>query len=507
MKEALAFDDVLLVPEYSDIISRLDPRLDFSTYIGKIKLKIPLISSPMDTVTEFNMALALGLAGGMGVLHRFHKTNLNYYNIIQKLVMEREELSFPIVPAIGILDSDRLLLDNIMDEYGDFIDMVSIDIANGYHIGMSNMIKFIKARYPNLQIMAGNIASKEGFKFLADLGANAVRTSIGGGCFGSNTKILMADGIYKKIIDIKSGDKVINKYGEPVAVKSLINSGFKRVVKVRTSNSWEPIYVTPDHNYWVAEIDEQKKVSKAKWLPVSEFQVDKTMLLTPWMDNFDLIDLVPTLLEKEYFYSKIISVEDCAIEIETWDIEVDCETHSFIANNSIVHNSICKTRIQTGFGVPTLGAILDCAEIKDQYPNTSLIADGGIRYPSDLVKSLVAGADAIMGGNIFAGTNEAPGKVIRTNDGLLWKNYRGMASQEVQEDKRGGMKPGTVSEGTSQLIPYKGEVLGVIEEFIGGLRSAMTMAGAKNISDLRKVRMVKITGAGLTESHSYGTRK
>jgi IMP dehydrogenase len=169
--------------------------------------------------------------------------------------------------------------------------------------------------------------------------------------------------------------------------------------------------------------------------------------------------------------------------------------------------SICKTRIMTGFGVPTLASVADCykAKLSGNY-NSSIIADGGIRYPSDLVKSLAFGADAIMAGRIFAGTLESPGETVIV-DGVKSKTYRGMASREVQEDKRGGLKPGTCAEGVSTHIPIKGKARYILEEFSGGLRSAMTYCNARDIAELREnVRFIRMSPSSLDESHAFGTK-
>jgi IMP dehydrogenase len=172
--------------------------------------------------------------------------------------------------------------------------------------------------------------------------------------------------------------------------------------------------------------------------------------------------------------------------------------------------SICKTRIMTGIGVPTLASVADCYMARGKsgrYGDVSIIADGGIRYPADFVKSLAAGADAIMAGRIFAGTIESPGEVISL-DGRRVKVYRGMASKEVQEDKRGGLKPGTCAEGVSTHIPLKGKAYYILDEFCGGLRSAMTYTNSYNLSDLRNnARFIRLTPSALDESHAFGTRK
>ena len=137
----------------------------------------------------------------------------------------------------------------------------------------------------------------------------------------------------------------------------------------------------------------------------------------------------------------------------------------------------------------------------------SIIADGGIRYPADFVKSLAAGADAIIAGRIFAGTIESPGEVISL-DGRRVKVYRGMASKEVQEERREGLKPGTCAEGVSTHIPLKGKAYYILDEFCGGLRSAMTYTNSYNLNDLRNnSRFIRLTPSALDESHAFGTKK
>jgi len=191
------------------------------------------------------------------------------------------------------------------------------------------------------------------------------------------------------------------------------------------------------------------------------------------------------------------------------DLTVE-DDHSYNVEKIVVHNSICKTRIQTGVGLPTLYSVSEAyAEKEIIGSNASIIADGGIRYPADLVKSLAAGADAIMCGMILAGTIETPGdKIICSQTGREKKIYAGMASKEVQEKKRGGLKPMTCAEGVITTVFAQGPVRDVIDEFIGGLRSAMTYCNALDISELRKnASFVKISQSSLLESHAFGTKK
>ena len=351
-----SFDDVMIIPTYSEIRSRGEP--DTRSFVTKdIELDIPIISSPMDTVTGSNMAFTMGSNGGLGILHRFmskEEQALAIEDILRRNAASTLPRLARIVPAIGIGRSEKKRFNYLYERFKDSLSAVAIDIANGDSSYMVEMIKWVeKETSGNIPIIAGNVATGRGFVRLAEAGASAIRVGIGGG-------------------------------------------------------------------------------------------------------------------------------------------------------------SICKTRIMTGIGVPTLASVADCymARNKDsRYNDVSIIADGGIRYPADFVKSLAAGADAVIAGQIFAGTIESPGEVISL-DGRRVKVYRGMASKEVQDDKRGGLKPGTCAEGVSTHIPLKGKAYYVLDEFCGGLRSAMTYTNSYNLSDLRNnSRFIKLTPSALDESHAFGTRK
>ncbi len=351
---SLAFDDVLLVPSYSDIKSRMSTNL--STSIAGISLSVPIISSPMDTVTESSMAIAMGKEGGLGIIHRFMSIEeqiLNLRAVGRECSSDNSCGKIPIVPAIGVGEEGRRRINQILLSMSPYsIDAIAIDIANGHSILMRDMIDFVNQKTGgSIPIIAGNVATGSGFSYLAEAGASAIRVGIGGG-------------------------------------------------------------------------------------------------------------------------------------------------------------SICKTRIMTGFGMPTLSSIMDCYEAKISGGlEASIIADGGIKYPADLAKSVVAGADAIMVGRIFAGTEESPGEVVIL-DGEKKKAYRGMASKEVQEDRRGGLKPGTCAEGVSTHVPFNGSITEVVGNFCGGLRSAMTYAGSSNIVELREsAKFIRISDSGISESHAFGTRK
>ena len=169
--------------------------------------------------------------------------------------------------------------------------------------------------------------------------------------------------------------------------------------------------------------------------------------------------------------------------------------------------SICKTRIQTGCGVPTLTSVMSCYLDDDsRFPIGTIIADGGIRYPGDMVKALAAGASGVILGRAIAATAETPGELLDV-DGDMWKVYRGMASSDIQVEKMGGLKKGTCAEGVSTRLRYAGPVEPIIDEYIGGLRSAMTYLNSMSILSLREAEFIRITQSGLEESHAFGTRK
>jgi len=351
-----SFDDVLLVPSYTKIRSRLDPVT--TSYIGGgLSLDTPIISSPMDTVTGSSMAISMSKNGAMGIIHRFmppREQVLELRKVVNHNDSSDGRLLSSVVPAIGVGDSERDRFSILYEEYGqDLLTAVAIDVANGHSEYMKDMIDWVQNKTGGLlPIIAGNVATGEGFAFLAEAGANAVRVGIGGG-------------------------------------------------------------------------------------------------------------------------------------------------------------SICKTRIMTGVGVPTFASVLDCQRVRTSnslYSGVGIIADGGVRYPADLAKSIAAGADAVMAGRIFAGTLESPGDTLNI-DGKAMKIYRGMASKEVQDDKRGGLRPGTCAEGVSTYIPVKGKAYYILEEFAAGMRSAMTYLNAIDINSFRNnARFIRLTSSALEESHAFGTK-
>ncbi|MBA3500718.1 MAG: IMP dehydrogenase, partial [Deltaproteobacteria bacterium] len=212
----------------------------------------------------------------------------------------------------------------------------------------------------------------------------------------------------------------------------------------------------------------------------------------------------------QYQIVKMLDRHRLNVSVPVYDIEVDCETHSFICNNAIVHNSICTTRIVAGVGVPQLTAISDAVQAA-KGTGVAIIADGGIKYSGDVAKALAAGADTVMIGGLFAGTDEAPGEVILFQ-GRSYKSYRGMGSigamKEGSKDRYFQADVETpqklVPEGIEGRVPYKGPLRESIYQLVGGLRAAMGYLGCATIADLHaNAKFVKISSQGLRESHVH----
>jgi IMP dehydrogenase len=198
--------------------------------------------------------------------------------------------------------------------------------------------------------------------------------------------------------------------------------------------------------------------------------------------------------------------------VPVYDIEVDCPTHSFIADNAIVHNSICTTRVIAGIGMPQITAIYDCAHAARSY-GVPVIGDGGIQYSGDIAKAIAAGADTVMLGSLLAGVDESPGELIISH-GERFKDYRGMGSISAMKQRsyskdryfQGDVLDEThlIAEGIEARVPYKGMLGPLVHQLVGGLRQSMGYCGAATIEDMHNsTRFVRITSAGLRESHPH----
>jgi IMP dehydrogenase/GMP reductase len=214
---------------------------------------------------------------------------------------------------------------------------------------------------------------------------------------------------------------------------------------------------------------------------------------------------------RAYQVVKPLSQRPLGVAVPVYDLEVDCPTHSFIADNVIVHNSICTTRIVSGVGVPQLTAIAHAVKGVAGRP-VPIIADGGIRYSGDITKAIAAGASSVMIGGLFAGLAESPGQTIIYR-GRSFKVYRGMgsigammsgSSDRYQQAKDGGGAGKLVPEGVEGRVPYKGALAAFVYQLVGGLRAGMGYCGTKTIEELRtRARFIQVSAASVQESHPH----
>ncbi len=337
--QGYSFDDVLMVPKYNRVESRKD--VSFQTRVTKNHfLDIPFLVANMDTVCESKMAITIGRLGGLGILHRF----MTIENQARE-IMEVKKEKLLTAAAIGVKDFEERA--KALNEVG--VDILVLDVAHGHSKRVGKTLDYIKKNYPQIDVIVGNIATKDAAEYFISKGADALKVGIGPG-------------------------------------------------------------------------------------------------------------------------------------------------------------SMCTTRIMAGAGVPQITAIMDVYEAAQG--RVPVCADGGIKISGDITKAIGAGADTVMLGSLFSGTDETPGKIIE-KDGKKYKEYRGMASYlaTVKKMELDGKKKEEVVhvEGEMTMIEYKGSVIPIVNKLIGGLASGMTYVGADSIEKIKgKVDFISITGAGIKESMAHG---
>ncbi|WP_245588490.1 IMP dehydrogenase [Deinococcus pimensis] len=606
------------------------------------------------------------------------------------------------------------------------VDVLVLDSAHGHSAGILRALELVKTRF-DVDVVAGNVATRAGAADLIAAGADGVKVGIGPGCFAAGTRVLMADGSYRNIEDVREGDRVINGFGRPVTVLRAWCTGTREVMAVRHVTWPTETVVTSDHRFWVGDLSSvapatvasrgyaavlerptRAGVTRFGWKAVGDasgdvftlprdirFEWPRTLRVdvrafgkreavmnarypaevresealgyvlgtflgdghaflntngaseigrVTWYFSSDEEDVVarlvasveevtgltPTVeretnLVKVHLYSlpwarllaefgkrhekhlparylcadagylrglrdglvdsdgylaadgrlcfvnsstrlvelfgvlcfvlegsfpnvhvedgtaggllgtsdercresyrarlnvshgkrhtrdfqlvKQLGRRDLCLSVPVYDIEVDCPSHSFIANNAVVHNSICTTRVVTGVGVPQISAIFEATEVALE-AGVPVIADGGIKQTGDVPKAIAAGASSVMVGSMLAGTDEAPGEMV-LRDGRRFKSYRGMGSLGAMDQGSSDryFQTGTrkfVPEGIEGIVGYKGPVGEVLYQLVGGLRSAMGYCGSPDLETLRReAQFVRITGASLIESHPH----
>ena len=475
VKEYLTFDDVLLKPQVSNILPN---DVDISTNLTKdIVLNTPIISAAMDTVTESKMAIAMSQNGGLGVIHKNFDIETQSYEVKKVKRYEAGIVYNPITMNPNNTIEDVL---SVMKEQN-ISGFPVVDKDNTLQGIITNRdVRFVI----NKKTKVKDLMTKKVISITQT-------QSKGMSSFGLAKKLLQENRIEKLVVtdnnkkciglitvkDIQRGEKfpfsVKDKNGQ-LLVGAAIGSkpnDLLRAIELDKAGV-DILFIDTAHGHSSAVLDSFKKIRKKIKLPIVVGNI-----ATPEAAK-DLIKLGAD-----------------AIKV------------------GIGPGSICTTRIVAGVGVPQFTAIQDIASItnKNKIP---MISDGGIRYSGDIVKALAAGANCIMAGSLFAGTDESPGEVFLFQ-GRSYKSYRGMGSlgamargsadRYFQDEINEAIK--LVPEGIEGRIPYKGQVSNVLFQLTGGLRSGMGYTGSKNLTTLKKnAKFVRLTNSGINESHVHGVQ-
>jgi IMP dehydrogenase len=468
ISEGLTFDDVLLIPAYSEILPR---EVDIKTRFSRnIELNIPIVSAAMDTVTESVLAIAIAREGGIGVIHK----NMTIAEQAQQVkIVKRAENGMIIDPITISKDAKVSDANYIMREFR--IGGIPVVDKEKKLIGIVTNRDLRFERNPERPIaevmtkeniittdqstdleMAAQILQKHKIEKLPVVDES--NKLIGLITYKDITKAKDRPNACK---DSKGRLRVAAAVGVTVdtieRIQALVNAGVDAVV------------IDTAHGHSVGVINKLKEAKNA----------------------FKTIDIVVGNIATAQAALDLANAGADAIKV------------------GIGPGSICTTRVIAGVGVPQLSAIFDVSEaLKDK--NVPLIADGGIRYSGDIVKALAAGAYSVMAGSLFAGVEESPGETI-IYQGRKFKSYRGMGSIEaMQKGSKDRYFQDTeddiaklVPEGIAAQVPYKGILAEVVYQMIGGLRAGMGYCGTKNIEALHGAKFVKITNSGIIESHPH----
>ena len=468
VKLALTFDDVLVLPAYSEV---LPSEVDVSTYLTReIKLNIPLVSAAMDTVTESQTAITMARMGGIGIIHK-------------NMSIERQAIEVETVKK---------------SESGMIVDPKTVEPDQKISDALKIMEKYKISGVPVVK----------GKKLVGIL---------------TNRDLRFETDFNKKVEEVMTKDNLITV---PQGIT------MEEAIKILHKHKIEKLLVV-NENYELTGLITIKDIQKAKKYPnAAKDSLGRLRVGAAVGVGKDMPDRVAALVENDvdvividtahgnskkviealkYIKSKYPELQVIAGNIATEDgAENLIKAGADAVKVGIGPGSICTTRVVAGVGVPQITAVMDCYKVCKKY-RIPLIADGGIKYSGDIVKAIVAGADTVMIGNLFAGTEESPGETI-LYQGRSYKIYRGMGSLEAmkegskdryfQDNVTDEMK--FVPEGIEGRVPYKGPLADSVYQLVGGLKAGMGYAGCRTIEELKtKARFVQITNAGLRESHVH----
>lgn len=465
-QEGLTFDDVLLVPAYSEVLPReVSLKCRFSRHIS---LNIPVVSAAMDTVTESEMAIAIAREGGIGVIHKNMSIEEQAAQVRRTKRAENGLIYDPVTisPDKTVGDALQLMHDN--------------------HIGGIPVIDADR-------VLVGIVTNRD-LRFQTDM-----------------SKPISEVMTCKDIITISdtSHDNVISVLEKHRIEKLPIVDNDGKLVGLVTYKD-----ITKERDYPNACKDGKGRLRVAAGVGITANLMER-------VDALVAEDVDAVVLDSAHGHSlnvirhlKMIKDKYPALDVIVGNVATYEAARALVEAGAdgikvgIGPGSICTTRVVAGVGVPQLTAIYDCSSAV-KGTDVPIIADGGLRYSGDIVKALAAGGDCVMCGSMFAGTEESPGETIIYN-GRKFKSYRGMGSIDAMkagsadryfQDKVAARK--LVPEGVVGRVPYKGAISETVFQIVGGIRSGMGYCGAHNLEELKSASFVRITSAGVTENHPH----
>ena len=468
--QGLTFDDVLLVPKRSPIVSRSQTNL--RTKLSRnITLNIPIISANMDTVTESGMAIALAREGGIGIIHRF------------------------------------MTIEDQVDEILKVKRSESVMIEQPYTIKPD--LTVAEAKKAMTEFSVSGLLVEEGGKLFGIITRRDIT-------FEKNNKLKVSELMTKDVITAKAGitiDQAKEILHNKRIEKLPVIDDKKHIVGLITSKD-----ILKMEEYPHASKDRKGRLLVGAAVGVKGDYLERTEALLEAGADIIVVDIAHGHSENAINTVHMIkkAFPDCELiagNVATGEGSRDLIKAGVDAIKvGVGSGSICITRVVTGSGVPQLTAVIDSVKVARDY-GVPIVSDGGIRNSGDITKALAAGASSVMIGSLFGGTDESPGKTLVKN-GKKYKMYRGMASfyaslgrkyreagpQVVDSDDLNDYVP----EGVEAMVPYKGSVVEIIRQMAGGLRSGLSYCGAKTIPEMQKnAEFIKITSAGYIESQSH----
>jgi len=467
--DGLTFDDVLLVPAYSEVLPR-EVNLQ-SRFSRNISLNIPIVSAAMDTVTEAPMAIALAREGGIGVIHKNMSIAAQAAQVRRVKRAESGMINDPLT-----IRKDQTVGDALEMMKENHIGGIPVVDAKGKLVGIvtNRDVRF----QDDMNTKVKDVMTSRGLVTVLD--SELDRTYVKG--------VLQKYKVEKL--------PVVNSEGKLVGLIT-----FKDITKEKTNPN--------------ACKDSHGRLRVAAGVGITPDALDRVAALVK--EGVDAVVLDSAHGHSKGVMEKIREIKAAfpKLDVVAGNIATADAARDLIAAGAdgikvgIGPGSICTTRIVAGVGVPQLSAICECASVASK-AGVPVIADGGLRYSGDIVKALAAGGNCVMCGSMFAGTEEAPGETIIYN-GRKFKAYRGMGSLDAMEagSKDRYFQSGTVEtkklvpEGIVGRVPYKGTLEETVYQLIGGLKSGMGYCGAHNLAELQTAKFTKVTASGMTESHPH----